>query len=373
MTRNAPPRTTKVPAYPARPHKRGYARIKWRGHDYCFGKHGTKESKERYREFIDKVVLPALGGAPPPQQPDCGLLIAQLGIEWLRHCRDYYAVEEFTHHRIAFALCVELFGGERCVDFGPVKLEKVRDRMVARGWKRNHVNSAVHKLRRAFKWAASREMLPLSVYERLRSLEALGAGRTPAAESEPVEAVEMGPVVAAMCHMPRVLRDMVRLQWLTGMRPGELCRLSPDQLERRAGVWYYRPDKHKTKHLGKKRIVLLGPIAQAVLRPYLDRPGDTPCFSPRDAQRQRGQVNRSARITDQYKTRSYRRAVEYAASQAGVEWSPNQLRHSRGTIVREKFGLDAAQVILGHTHAKTTEIYAKAALDSAERVAATLG
>lgn len=369
MKRSAPPRT---PPYPAKPHKRGQARVKWRGQTYWLGKHGSRESQERYREFLDRVVLPELGGARPPE-PESDLLIAQLGIAWLRHCREYYAIEEFTHCRISFTICAMLYGTERCVDFGPLKLEKVRDAMVAKGWKRQHVNNAVHKLRRAFRWAASREMLPISVFERLCTLEALRAGRTTAPESEEVGPVPLGQVVAAMCHMPRVLRDMVRLQWLTGMRPGELCRLSPDQLECVGRVWRYRPDKHKSKHLGKKRVVLIGPIAQAVLRPYLRRPGDMPCFSPKEAQRQRGQATRSQRIGDCYKTRSYRRAVEYASKQAGVDWSPNQLRHSRGTIVRDRFGLDAAQVILGHTHAKTTEIYAKAALESAEAVAATLG
>ena len=40
-------------------------------------------------------------------------------------------------------------------------------------------------------------------------------------------------------------------------------------------------------------------------------------------------------------------------------WSANQLRHTCGTKVRDAYGLDAAQVVLGHAHAKTTEIYAE--------------
>jgi site-specific recombinase XerD len=373
MAKISPPRTPAVPSYPTKAHKRGSARVKWRGHTYYLGKHGTPESRERYREFLDKVVLPNLRGGPPVE-PASDLLIAQLGVEWLRHCRDYYAVDEYTHHRIAFMICAKMFGRERCIDFGPLKLEKVRNSMVGRGWKRQHVNAAIHKLRHAFRWAASRELIPISVYERLRSLEALGVGKTNAPESEPVESVPLGQVVAAECHMPRVVRDMVRLQWLTGMRPGELCSLTPEQIEIRDGAWYYRPDKHKTKYMGKKRVVLIGRLAKAVLRPYLDRPADLPCFSPKESRVQRGwHLTKCLRLNDAYKTASYRRAVSYACKRAGVDWSPNQLRHSRGQIVRERFGLDAAQVILGHTHAKTTEIYAKAALDAAEIVVATLG
>jgi integrase len=40
-------------------------------------------------------------------------------------------------------------------------------------------------------------------------------------------------------------------------------------------------------------------------------------------------------------------------------WSPNQLRHSKGTEVRREFGLEAAQVILGHAKADVTQIYAE--------------
>jgi len=40
-------------------------------------------------------------------------------------------------------------------------------------------------------------------------------------------------------------------------------------------------------------------------------------------------------------------------------WHPNQLRHTKATEVRRLFGLEAAQVTLGHAHAKITEVYAK--------------
>lgn len=43
-------------------------------------------------------------------------------------------------------------------------------------------------------------------------------------------------------------------------------------------------------------------------------------------------------------------------------WSPNQLRHTAATEIRAAFGLKAAQVVLGHSNAITTEIYAEADL-----------
>jgi integrase len=39
--------------------------------------------------------------------------------------------------------------------------------------------------------------------------------------------------------------------------------------------------------------------------------------------------------------------------------SPNQLRHTAATEIREKFGLEAAQVVLGHASADITQVYAE--------------
>jgi len=49
-------------------------------------------------------------------------------------------------------------------------------------------------------------------------------------------------------------------------------------------------------------------------------------------------------------------------------WSPNRLRHLRATMVRERFGLEVASCVLGHSGLKVTEVYAerneKAAADA---------
>ena len=55
------------------------------------------------------------------------------------------------------------------------------------------------------------------------------------------------------------------------------------------------------------------------------------------------------------------------------KWAVNQLRHTMGTAVRKKYGLDGAQVILGHAHASTTEIYAELDFEKASKIAMELG
>jgi len=54
-------------------------------------------------------------------------------------------------------------------------------------------------------------------------------------------------------------------------------------------------------------------------------------------------------------------------------WHANQLRHTFGTETRRRFGLEAAQVTLGHAAADVTQVYAERDLSLAERVAAEVG
>lgn len=59
---------------------------------------------------------------------------------------------------------------------------------------------------------------------------------------------------------------------------------------------------------------------------------------------------------------------------AGVEkWTPNQLRHTAGTDVRQKYGLEGAQVHLGHSQANVTEVYAERDLTKAIKIAREIG
>ncbi|HYW80086.1 MAG TPA: site-specific integrase, partial [Thermoguttaceae bacterium] len=195
--------------------------------------------------------------------------------------------------------------------------------------------------------------------------------------------------------LPEIPADMLRFQRLTGARPGEVCILRPCDIDRSEDVWAYRPESHKTEHHGRERIIHIGPKAQAILRPYLLRDADAYCFSPSESEAKRRAEQHANRKTpmscgnrpgtnrkrtakrkagDRYTTDSYRRAIHRAADLAGVDrWSPNQLRHSAGTEIRKTFGLEAAQVVLGHAAADITQVYAERDADKARDVMRQIG
>jgi site-specific recombinase XerC len=68
-------------------------------------------------------------------------------------------------------------------------------------------------------------------------------------------------------------------------------------------------------------------------------------------------------ITRAIRTANRQRVKE--ATDTGTEpvllahWHANQLRHSKATEIRRQFGLEAAQVILGHAKADITQVYAE--------------
>jgi integrase len=67
---------------------------------------------------------------------------------------------------------------------------------------------------------------------------------------------------------------------------------------------------------------------------------------------------------DCYNEHAYGLAIMRACRKAEVDlWRPNQLRHSAGTSLRSKSGVEVARTILGHASMNTTEICAERVLE----------
>jgi site-specific recombinase XerC len=64
---------------------------------------------------------------------------------------------------------------------------------------------------------------------------------------------------------------------------------------------------------------------------------------------------------------------EACKAAAVPHWHPHQLRHAHATAIRRRFGLEAAQVALGHSQANVTQVYAERDLALAVKVALEVG
>ena len=297
--------------------------------------------------------------------------------------------------KVALRQLREKYGHTRAVEFGPLAPKAIRQQMIELDLSRTYINETVAKIKRVFKWSVREELLPIETYQALTTLEGLRAGRSAAREPARVVPVEDSVVESTLPKLSGIVADMVRFQRLTSCRPGEVCIVRPCDIDRSGDVWAYRPDSHKTEHHGRDRVIFIGPQAQQVLRPYLLRPAKAFCFSPAESVKLRREEASRCRRTplscgnragtnrkrqpkhqpgEHYSVDSYRQAIHRACAKAGVEqWSPNQLRHTAGTDIRQKYGLEAAQVILGHAAADVTQVYAERDMAKAAAVMLEIG
>ncbi len=411
-----PRKAAKVPAYCL--HKAsGRAVVRVNGKDHYLGPFGSAESHERYAELIErwrlaKAAPKELPELPPSQE----LSVNELLLKYWDYAESYYSsqgqpTKELVCMRDALRPVKRLYGNTLVRDFGPKSLKTVREFMITeQQLARSVVNQRIGRIKRVFKWGVAEELISPSILHGLQAVEGLRRGRTPARETDPVEPVADNEVRAVLPFVAPHVAAMIQLQRLTGMRPGEVVLMRPCDLDRSRQVWIYEPESHKGRWRGARRLVPIGPRAQELIGPYLERDAADYLFSPREAEAWRRQhrpayqgrtrstplypselrrrelvrEQRKGRVSKRpkrprYDTDSYRRAIEYGfrkARQSGVaisNWHPNQLRHTRGTEIRKTHGIEAAQVILGHARADVTQVYAQRDLEAAIAVAWTSG
>jgi hypothetical protein len=54
-------------------------------------------------------------------------------------------------------------------------------------------------------------------------------------------------------------------------------------------------------------------------------------------------------------------------------WTVLQVRHTRATEVRERYGVEGAQATLGHARVETSQIYAERSRTLARKIAGEIG
>jgi integrase len=384
---------TSVPKY-SKHRASGQAIVTIGGVSHYLGPHGTKASKLEYDRLIGEWIT---AGRPSSAAKSTDLTIAELCQRYKRHAESYYSHGGTTHNIGTACRTLRLrYGGTLASEFGPLALKAVRQQFVEHGASRTYCNRLTDIIRRMFKWAAGEQLVSISAWQSLTAVSGLRCGHTEAPENEPIGPIDEATVDATLPLLPDTVAAMVKLQRLTGMRPDEVCRLRPCEVDRTAEVWTFAPLQHKTAHRGRKRTVFIGPKGQEILTPYLLRDAESFCFVPaetvakqlavRNAKRKTplscGNVPGSNRIRrkrkrtagTRYDVHAYRRAIHRAADKANVpRWSPNRLRHSAATEIRKRFGLEAAQVVLGHSAADVTQIYAERDLAKAAEVIKQVG
>jgi integrase len=320
------------------------------GKRHYLGPYGSPESREKY----DRIIAEYLASNRNPVPETTETTVADLILAFMDHANVHYRrrdgtpTREADNFREALKPVLRIYGETPARNFKALALRTVRDGMIRSGLARTTINARVNKIRHAFRWAVSFEMIPSDVIHSLESLDGLRDSRSEAREPDKIKPVPVEAVEATLPHMPAMAAIMVRLQLLTGMRVGDVLRMSGDEITEN---WEYKPTHHKNTHRGHTRTIVLGPKSQEILKPILT---SGPLFP--------------------YDRRTYRQAIVRACKKAKVaDWTPLQLRHTFGTRVRAEFGLEASQAALGHAKADVTQRYAECNVSLAYNVASSIG
>lgn len=325
---------------------------------------GTGESIETLRRRLECAAGEARRAAP---QLSVRSLVARYMAEAKRRYdpRPGGTSNELSNLDLALAPLLALYGAEPPEAFGSLQLRAVQLLLVERGLCCATINARLGRIKRVFRWGVAMNWVPPA---QISALESVAPVRPPEAPgSRRVEAVRPEVVERTLLWLDGrgtrralTLAAMIRVQMLTGMRPGELVGMCSEHIHRDGApqapategeTWgarpgaacaVYLPPRHKTAWRGRKREILLGPRAMAAILPYL-RPS--------------GALFRS-RLGLPYTVNSYQQSLRRASDRAGVvRWTANQLRHLAATLADERAGAETACEILGHGDLRTTERY----------------
>lgn len=220
--------------------------------DVLLGRHGTPESKQEYERILATLRTP--GGAAAILSPGAAgradTTVAEVLVAFWAHAQRHYRdaddnpTTEIGLYKLALKPVRAMYAHVPAVEFGPRALKACRQWMIDKGWCRKGINTHVGRVKRAFKWAASEELIPVAVFQALATVAGLQSGRTEARDRAPVLPVSDADIDATLVHLNRHVAGLVRFQRLSGCRPGEACRLRRSEIDTTGGVWFFRPSKH---------------------------------------------------------------------------------------------------------------------------------
>lgn len=355
---------------------RAYVRIDCKR--YYLGAYGSPESRRRYREIIRAWEHEADRHRQRYNaKPGCS--VAELVAAHAEYARQHYRTADGnpTSEQRAFVLSLRPLLGEDYAQlpadqFRPAHMKEIREAWIKAGHARKTINQSIGRIRRLFRWGVGEELVSLETAGALAMVADLTEGRTDAPDHDEVEPVPLRDLAMTLRHCSPQLAAMIRVQYYCGARPGELCRMTAEEIDRAGivhvkkrriqlpgGVWVFQPGRFKQRHTGRTIAYILGRRSQGILRDCANEGVMFP--SPK-------------RKGDPWTVSGYQHAIADACHAAGCgHWSPGQLRHNFLSRIDAAAGIQLASYAVGHASIDTTAIYVERNLKAAAEVVAKLG
>lgn len=297
------------------------------------------------------------------------MTLQRLCAEYAAHAARYYVRAdksqsgEAANIRSTLRFLLERVGGHTALS----KLHRrdlvdfVQAGITQNDWTRGYANAQLRRVKHMLKWAVEdREILTHEEAAPLLNAPNVQPIRGGAREPEPRHIPKLCEAWRVIRRMPREHREVLTLVALTGARLGEIIDLRVREV---AGD-HLRITQHKNAHRGHLRLIPISGEAEAIVARRVAKANNVPGARLFPPLRKGGIVRSKNRL---------RVAMARACAAEGVRlFSPHALRHAVAREVRQAFGLDAAQALLGHKSPTMTAHYAPVPIESGRMAAAAI-
>jgi integrase len=326
------------------------------------GDHNSAESLAKY----DTVVGEWMATKKASIQVDEGPTVRDIADRYESHQKPLLNRDKQYNVANALKILTDLFGDRPASEFSVRQMERFRADLLNRKFSREYGNRLLGIVKNCCEWAMTWDYITVDQERKIQTVKRLTSAE---ASTKIVKGTDDADVDAVLPYLSEDFQDTVRFIRATGCRPGEAIRMRVGDVDRES--WLLKPASHKTAHKGKARAIPIPSAVHGLLLPRLLRPDDAYVFGAEGGLKP-------------YQKRALGRAIDRVIKRLNVEreeaeqplinhWHPYQLRHARATEVREEYGVEVAQVILGHARIDMTQHYAKVTEAKAKEVAKLLG
>jgi len=327
------------------------------------GDFNSAESLARYDQVVGNWL--ATKQAPTDDTPS-GPTVADVAHRYASEERPRRSESKRYHLDAAVGILSELFAKRPADEFHALQFTRFRTELIARKYSRAYANEIISIVKQCFRWAMQRDYITTEQFIKIDSIAPLRPDEAP---TKIVEPAKDDDVSATLPLLSKDFQDTIAFLRATGCRPGEARLMKVGEIYR--DNWMFKPAKHKTSHKGKSRFVPIPSSVREILLPRLLRPADAFVFGADGGERP-------------YEKRALGRAIDRAIKKLNEQraeddlppiphWHPYRLRHARATEVRETYGVEVAQILLGHARISMTEHYAKQTEAKAQEVGKLIG
>lgn len=332
--------------------KRGYWYIRIKGRDYYLGKDRSEAVQEASRLISERFC-----------NAKTAFTIGDVLSLYIKDIAPYVSPVTLGSYASYCSAISAIAGTCPACNFTKYVFTRLLDRMAMDGKTKGTIKNYRRLLLASLKYAESAGLIPDGTFHTLDVVSVPRRAKRP----RHVTPINIQDIEAVKDILGETLYDVLRLEYLTGMRPCELLSLRKcDFINYGSGLWKVVLECHKTAwKTGRPLIKFIGPRAQAILEKYIAKAKTLtdPLFvSPRG----RKMTPNGISVAIRYRCRKYPGCFPERFTQY-------QCRHRAGTDSRREAGLEGAQAYLGHSCRATSEIYAEVDYSLAEMIARKIG